>query len=231
MYYVPAFLLLQSLCQQSLVVEAAIVEDPIVQCHPQYPTICAGLISVEESPPPQLCRPPPDAPATECPPPSLGTESFSYEFVEGLEEGADTSSYSGEEKNKYFIPEHRVDLVMNLDFDNCTVAVADTRCQSCTMCEMVLGQSARFLSADCTNVANGRVVQCEADDPFFYPLVVPGVAAIASRPDTAASPSTNTTTTTDSDKSSGASILGSIALATKMVLIMTAAINLFYGQK
>jgi hypothetical protein len=65
-------------------------------------------------------------------------------------------------------------LVARSDDDSCTVTVTtpaaagptDTVCNSCTYC----GNDEHLYSADCTNVENGRTVECESAGIVFFPL-------------------------------------------------------------
>jgi hypothetical protein len=62
-------------------------------------------------------------------------------------------------------------LIARDDDDSCTVTVimadgTDTTCSSCSYC----GNDEAKYSTDCTNIENGRMVECESADVVFFPL-------------------------------------------------------------
>jgi hypothetical protein len=83
-----------------------------------------------------------------------------------------------------------LNVVVSLDdTGNCNVTVNDESCESCVLCAALVDTSDTVLSAEtftahCTNVDQGRHVQCEAVSPIFFPLV-------ATYGETAATPTDN----------------------------------------
>jgi hypothetical protein len=109
-----------------------------------------------------------------------------YDIVQGLKDGTDTSSLSEANRKKAYSNGIRVsvDWVTSVDkpqvFCKVNVSVKNklTKCKSCSYC----GNN-KFTS-DCTNVANGRKVQCELATPtdVYYPLTLAALSATPTAP-------------------------------------------------
>jgi hypothetical protein len=100
----------------------------------------------------------------------MGGYSNNYEFVQGLEQGFDTTTLTEVE-----LSNAKTGIVVNVgrdDYDGCTVSVTTTQngtkddCASCTYC------GNETYTADCTNIENGRMVYCEtaAVETVYFPL-------------------------------------------------------------
>jgi hypothetical protein len=110
-----------------------------------------------------------------------GGWGWQYKFVDGVEGGTDTSYYNSNEMDQYFTG-LQVDVEMEDDRKTCQVKVGGDVCNRCSNCNDPSSTDGVFdvfvLSADCTNVENGRIVECEPlsaaanfDQPYiFYPL-------------------------------------------------------------
>ena len=102
----------------------------------------------------------------------MGPYSYRFNFWRDLPEGADTSRLEHPD-------EHTTDRSVHVSWRHgqCEVQINGVDCLSCQVCdenEQDLG--ATTLSADCTNIPGGRVVDCEPA-LIFYPLVMSPVAS------------------------------------------------------
>ena len=168
------FLCLLVLVQQSQKVEAWADYMDYVTCPEPGSNHCVGTA--------ELYGPSPILPTCDYDDPDCdgsfvysGGWHWSYAYVMGLAEGTSTSTLSEDEKNIYFTGENMRASVED-DRTTCSVFANDLECCSCEICEFV-EWGVSTLSADCTNVANGRRMVCEplemgvvARPPLFYPF-------------------------------------------------------------
>ncbi|CAB9518588.1 expressed unknown protein [Seminavis robusta] len=113
----------------------------------------------------------------------VGRYNWEFTFVRGLPEGYFPQS----RPLSYGIYEYGPTVTIEMDVDavNCTITVGNETCASCDVCDLGLfvgeAQNAT-VSADCSNLQTqfyvpdtgaGKIMECEAVLPFFYPLEIP----------------------------------------------------------
>ena len=136
-----------------------------VHCHPSDRNICVGYMTSYGPFPLSIC----DDEGFNCDmmyDDMLGGYGWNYVFVRGLRQNDPLPSSD--------LDEYKTGLVVDVRLENdgltCEVAVGSTTCQSCVPC------SVAAVSADCTNLPEGRNIECEALGPVFYPLILPNGA-------------------------------------------------------
>lgn len=138
--------------------------DPIVKCQPSNPDICIGEMTLS-GPSPYFSCPEGFTDESECVGGYKGGWTWDFSFVDGLLEGSPTEVLTEEERTEHFTgPE----LFITLDDDEstCSVSLLGAPCNSCEVCNFAESQ----ISADCTNLPSGGIVECEIPGPMFYPL-------------------------------------------------------------
>ena len=145
-------------------VEAWVALDPTVKCQPSSPDICIGEMALS-GPSPFINCPEDFTDESECEGGYMGGWTWDFHFVEGLDEGSPTEALSEEERAEHFIgPE--VFITLDDDQSTCSVSLLGAPCSSCVVCNFAESQ----ISADCTNLPFGGIVECETPGPMFYPL-------------------------------------------------------------
>ena len=153
--------------KKATTVEAAAFFDPVVRCLPEYPAICAGNTQGTSPSPAQTCNYDDDLQLQICTTMYIGGYSWTFDFVEGVEEGTVTSLLNKTELDKISTG-LQVVVRMEDDLTTCSVTVGEDTCSSCSVCKSTF----YIFSASCTNIAMGRDVDCEPVEPLFYPLVL-----------------------------------------------------------
>lgn len=99
----------------------------------------------------------------------LGPTGYQFTYWQGLEAGADTSDPDvvSSSSSDPSVSMMEAGVQVQWESGSCQVKVGDTDCNSCLICEEF--ESDATLSADCTNVRNGRTVGCEPAF-IFYPF-------------------------------------------------------------
>ena len=95
-----------------------------------------------------------------------GQYSYRFAFWEGLENGTDTTTVGAEQA----VTTLSVIVSWVPDDRSCQVLISGEACLQCSLCEETNDPATTTLSADCSNLSGGRVVECERAF-IYYPLV------------------------------------------------------------
>ncbi|GKY97162.1 hypothetical protein MPSEU_000674600 [Mayamaea pseudoterrestris] len=102
----------------------------------------------------------------------LGPNTYDFFFYNGLENGTDVSTLDN-------AADYETNVSVSVSWENvgnCTVLVNNEECRACSLC-LDDDNDMQELSADCSNLPDGRSVECE-DVFIFYPLsTLPQAAA------------------------------------------------------
>jgi len=155
-------------------VDAGAMTDGTVYCHPEAPDLCVGRLDQSGPSPFEQCYESTNG-MRNCTDGYMGGYSFTWTFVEGLENGTDTYDIPFDVFEEEYATGLKVSVKVD-DDNNCLgVTVGNDTCTSCTVCEEKNISYSSYtdlfvVSADCTNLENGRVVECGLMKPFFYPF-------------------------------------------------------------
>jgi len=194
------------------VVDAAAFMEVIVKCLPEDPDVCIGELFTATPSPAIMCKDP-DTLAT-CETMYMGGYSWTYDFVEGLQEGTDDFDA---------IEAAKTGLSITIDVDDdatCKVLIGD---ETCSVCSTEGCNSDSSIKYDCTNIDNGgeSFDECASmdDEPFIYPLRLASEEALESLDSPAADDLVRSGESSSATKSSPRVVLG-----TEMLLSL-----LFFG--
>jgi len=141
---------------------SAALMDPEVKCLEESPEVCIGVTYQTGPSPKVICDDPADS--NSCRTKFVGGYSWTWDFVEGLEEGESDMDKIDNAKTSARIK-------VKIDKGNCTIDFGGEQCAVCSVSDC--GSDLKTISYDCTNLENGKSSgdQCEVfADPFFYPL-------------------------------------------------------------
>jgi len=156
-------------------VEAATFQSGAVACLPEAPDICVGVLSGTTPSPGIFCEDPNNQ--STCTGTYIGGYSWTYNFVEGLENGTNIYETPWEDLEA---AETGLQVSVSLDDaqETCSVQVGDALCATCSPVDCI--KSADYINItfagfsityDCTNVPNGtKTEECDPLDSVFYPL-------------------------------------------------------------
>ncbi len=153
-------------------VDAAAFVSSNVTCLPDT-NVCIGWGYYTSPSPAQTCEDPEDP--NSCTTTYVGGWSWTYTFVEGLEEGTDVAELDVDE-----VTAAETGLVIEVrledDEETCEITVGNATCDMCSAAECVESSNSTYaVTYDCSNVDMGTMsLDCTPLTPIFYPLEISG---------------------------------------------------------